>query len=325
MSGSEQAAPGIPPVLIAGCGRSGTSYLKSLLDGHPDLFIPTESLFLADYLQWGDALPRSLRRFLFFHEPQLRCWYKGPSVFVEHFAGAIRTIHELAAAQQGARQWGQKTPRFIRHFALFNRAFPGAKWLLVYRDPRAVVASMLRSKRHTYSTRAAIRRWRADNALIVDLIKRGQPEPDVMLVRYEDLVTDGELLIERIQDFLGLQPLPLCELVSRGRIEAQERSGFKNNAIRGGLTPDPNRLEAWQQLLTADDVAEIEAACVEEMDLLGYLRISAAPGRARGIDPRRLTDVRIIFEYLRFWPRYLVYTAIRRGLLRTFALFQGRH
>lgn len=316
---------GAEPVFIAGCGRSGTSYLKSLLDGHPDLFIPTESLFLADYLRWGDALPKNFGSMLFFHEPQLRCWYDGPNFPIDNFAAAIRMVHERAASRNGARRWGQKTPRFIRHFTLFNAAFPGAKWVLVYRDPRAVAASMLKSKRHTYSVRRAISRWRADNALISELLRDGQTDSKALLVKYEALVTDGEKIIERIQRFVGIEPLSLQVLVANGRVEVQGRSGFENNAVRGGLIPDPKRLEAWRKVLTAADIAEVEAACGAEMDLLGYQPISSAPKRIRGVDVRRLIDIRIVFEYLRFWPSYLVYTVLRRSLLRTFAFFRGRH
>ena len=29
------------PIFIAGCGRSGTTYLQTIVDAHPAVFIPT--------------------------------------------------------------------------------------------------------------------------------------------------------------------------------------------------------------------------------------------------------------------------------------------
>jgi Sulfotransferase family len=46
-----------PPFFIVGCDRSGTTMLRLILDGSPDVAIPTESMILVDFAgRAGDAL-----------------------------------------------------------------------------------------------------------------------------------------------------------------------------------------------------------------------------------------------------------------------------
>ena len=307
------------PVFIAGCGRSGTSYIRTLVDAHPDVYIPSESLFLVDYLRLGERKPGFLLRWLLHHEPQLLCWYEGEPVRGASLIQTIARLHETMAAGVGARVWGQKTPRFVRYRALFEHAFPGSRWILVYRDPRAVVASMRRSGQHTNSVSRGCKRWLRDNREIVALIEGSEVRPEnVMLVKYEELVSRFEKTMGDMIQFLQLAPVPMETLQQAAKPVFFSRSGFENNTIRGGVRPDPRRINDWQGVLTEDEVAAIEKACGREMEVLGYeYSTSRSPGASFFWKDlvNQLSDARIIYRYLRYWPGYLLYTILRKLLL----------
>lgn len=307
-------------VFIAGCGRSGTSYLRSIVDSHPDIYIPSESLFITDYLRFCERVPVRLKNWLFFREPQLRCWYEGPEFPFTNCAQAIAEVHRYMALQSGARIWGQKTPRFVRHMGLLDASFPGATWILVHRDPRAVVASMLRSGQHTHSVKAACGRWIRDNKAV--FAYQANPADNVLVLSYESLIEDFDTTVRKVFRFLGVAPVDRDWIEGHAQPVFFSRSRFTINTVREGMVPDAGRLDDWKAYLQADDVAYIENVCGDLMSALGYER-SVPRGRRRGPPRewrRRLSDVAILVRYLRKWPEYLFYTALRYTLFRFFAL-----
>jgi len=307
------------PIFIAGCGRSGTTYIKTIVDAHPRVFIPTESLFIADYLRHGRFLPAGLRKWLFFREPQLRSWYDGPAFELDDPADAVRQVHMTMAGKEGAVVWGQKTPRFVRYMLEFTTAYPDCRWILICRDPRAVVASMLKSKRHTYSLAAACRRWVRDNQPII--AHRQKPAPNVMVERFEDLVCNFDVHVERIWRFLELPPLTRQQVIAQGKVREYRGSGFsvQENNVRDGLEPQPELLDTWKRTLTIYQIRQIEQRCAEGMAALGYEPV--LPGEAlrpdrpmealrQALSPAK--DLMVVGEYMLHWPIYPIHTLLRK-------------
>jgi len=311
------------PVFIAGCARSGTTYLRTLLDAHPEIFIPTESLFLIDYLKVEERIPRPILEYLFFHEPQLRAWYSGQPFKVDSVADAIDHVHRTAMERNGARIWGQKTPRFIRHMNVFSTAFPGLRWILMYRDPRAVVTSMLKSTRHSYSPEVAIDRWLLDNKAILEHKQSTSPRDDVMLVRFETLIESPDETVRSIQSFLGVREVSFSSMVERGRVVTPKGSRFPQISIRSGLGPDPSIVQSWRDELPERLVQRVESRCNQEMHALGYEPVTDVSERssAHPVDRlRRLKDVVIPIRYLVYWPSYLIHYMLRKAILGAFSI-----
>ena len=306
------------PIFIAGCGRSGTTYLQTIVDTHPDVFIPTETLFLAEYLRAAGHVPRRLLEWLFFNEPHLTAWYDGPRFPVHDAAQAIETVHAHMAAKEGARVWGQKTPRFVRHIDLFRQHFPGCRWVLIYRDPRATVASMLNSPVHPYSLGWACARWVRDNQPVLDHLRR--PRPDTLVVCYEQLIRDFDNHLRRVFDFLGLKRLDR-EVVERGGVVRNFKGttfSIQKNNVRDGLAPQLKSIDSWRKTLSEGQVREIERRCDGMMQALGYQPLPAGP---TGLKVRkhewlwsiwsRVQNLSILGRYLRHWPYFLVHSALR--------------
>jgi len=312
------------PVFIAGCGRSGTSYLRTIVDAHPDIFIPSESLFIPDYLRFGRFVPARLLRWLFFHEPQLLCWYDGGAFEADGIEQTIAVVHEKAASKWGANVWGQKTPRFIRHVNLLNVAFPGIRWLLIHRDPRGVAASMKRSDQHTCSVVRACRRWLNDNRMIIDMRRSGTSPSNVLLVGFEELILDYDEMLEKIFSFLSLEPIDRKEVNRLGRPVFFKRSRFRINTVRGDLTPDPGIIDKWREVLTPREIEYIERTCAEEMKILGYEPVSGGdttPGTL--FVTGSLKDIAIPLRYMVKWPEYLCFTMLRTLIMRFFAMWHS--
>lgn len=312
------------PVIIAGCGRSGTTYLKTLIDAHPDVFIPTESLFIVDYLLFSQYIPKQLLSFLFFREPQLRSWYRGPSFRIDDIVGALYRTHLYAARENGKNRWGQKTPRFVRHMHLFDQTFSGLKWILIHRDPRAVVTSMLKSKQHTYSVFFACKRWIRDNSPIIRILNSDHFPDKVLIMSYEETICDLSAAMNKVYHFLGIDPIAMSEIFRRYKITPLNGSKFPINTIRDGIRPQKANINAWRDFLSIEKIKYIEAVCSYEMQALGYTPLFHLNKKLGKITMLKMhvrqfistfKNILIAFEYLQKWPQYLIHTGLRKSIM----------
>jgi len=311
------------PIFIAGCGRSGTSYLRTLLDAHPSVFIPSESLFIVDYLRNENHVPASIWRRMLAHEPQLLCWYTDPLPDGLDVAATLEAIHLSAARSCKASIWGQKTPRFVRHLGLLNRAFPDSRWIIVHRDPRAVAASMKQSGQHTSCIPLAVRRWRQDNSYIAACARGAVNDRSTMVIAYADLVKSRSAILSAAWLHVGVEPVQENAIDRNARPVFFSRSRFHNNAVRDGVAPDNAALERWRTELSPLEQKYIENECSAEMAALGYPPdfISRGPTNALGrawLWLQVVRDLAIVVRYFLYWPEYPVRVFQRKMLFSAF-------
>lgn len=315
-------------VFIAGCGRSGTTYLRTIIDAHPDIYIPTESLFIIDYFRYSQFIPKPILQCFFFREPQLRAWYNGSSFPIDNISRTITRIHKYTAKQYNAKLWGQKTPRFIRHIDLFEDYIPNIKWILIYRDPRAVVSSMLKSTRHTYSIDRACIRWIRDNKPIAKLLKSQNQPQNIFILKYETLINDFDNVIKELFNFIGIAPLSPHEIFEKGRVKPFKNSNFEVNAVRGSLIPQKDTINSWKNELTNRQIGAIEAKCSNMMEILGYPLTGekhAFRDKLKNLledYKNKAKDFLILLEYMKKWPYYLIHTVLRKTLFFLCHLFR---
>src|SRR5688572_24803488 len=62
------------PFFIVGCGRSGTTLLRTMLNHHPDVAVPVESLFIVDYLRAAPDVHIDVLKRLLISDREFREW-----------------------------------------------------------------------------------------------------------------------------------------------------------------------------------------------------------------------------------------------------------
>ncbi len=194
---------GLSPIVLGGCGRSGTTLLRMMLDSHQRICCgPESSVFRRQALD-----PESLAdRFGFPRAAVLEICDRAGSrpQFIDAFAS-------LCVQKTGKSRWAEKTPRNIGRIGEIFRCFPEARFVHVLRDGRDVACSLRTHPRHRVKNGKLVprdtwkriagcaRRWRDD-------IEGSRPfwsDPRFHTVRYEDLVLNPRPVLEKLMAFLG--------------------------------------------------------------------------------------------------------------------------
>ena len=193
----------LAPIVLGGCGRSGTTLFRMILDAHPAICCgPESSIF-----RRGPLDPDGLAGKFDLDPGRVRAAHAAAAsrpAFIEAFAA-------LCMERAGKRRFAEKTPRNIRRLDAIFRHFPAARFVHVLRDGRDVACSLRTHPRHrvvngelvplnTWKPIAGCaRRWRDD-------IERSRPywtDPRFLTLRYEDLVREPRPVLERLMAFVG--------------------------------------------------------------------------------------------------------------------------
>ncbi len=172
---------GRKPIIIGGCGRSGTTLLLSILSCHPNILAigkETWALCPDGYTPDGD-------------------YKKTPKLDVPF--GLWRIYRNLIDQQisHNFKRWCEKTPRNVIYFERILRHF-GERVRIIHmvRDGRDVVTS--KHPRKPYQFWITPHRWVQD----VSAGRKVENQPQVLTIRYEDLLLDYEKTVRLICEFI---------------------------------------------------------------------------------------------------------------------------
>jgi tetratricopeptide (TPR) repeat protein len=166
------------PIIIGGCGRSGTTLLLSFLSCHANIkAIPVETYALCPSAYSNIAKPDK--------QPKIN-------------PGLI--YHRLLADgfDPSCTRWCEKTPKNILFVEqILNHFGPDARFINCVRDGRDVITSV--------HPRDPTRFWTSATRWIDDVAagRLHEENPQVMVVRYEDLILQPEDVSRKLCRFLG--------------------------------------------------------------------------------------------------------------------------
>jgi hypothetical protein len=152
------------------------------------------------------------------------------------------------------------------------QAFPKARFLVIHRDPRAVVASLIALIKQDQSqaahTISYMRHWRKQVSVTHQLARDPIVSSRLLSLRYEDLVTDPITWLTTIGRFLDLEDLAFT------LTDPRNEKWHSNSSFGVSTGIDPNAAERWRDYLTLDLQATVEFHCAPEMAMLGYARVT---------------------------------------------------
>lgn len=292
------------PVFVGGAERTGTSLMFALLTSHPNIAMTRRTNFWR-YIdgQFGDLsheenLNRCLetmRRYKRFAVIDID-WDRLRSELRDGHADYGR-LYELLQLQQVEREskarWGDKSLMNERYAERIFEAYPDARLVQMLRDPRDRYASVLtRWKTRRGGIGAGMAEWFAS----VRAAENNQAHwPDMCLtVRYEDLVSDPSVEMQRVCEFIG-EPF-VEEMLSMQGAERFRREGA--NSSYGKRAPgaiSATSVGRYTQVLSRAQVEYVDRVGGEVMKRHGY----EPDERSQGVRDRLTLAALLPFEELR--------------------------
>lgn len=255
------------PVFIGGCGRSGTTLFKELLNRHSRCACgPETSLYGLPFNIGNIAAPWDMDPAHLF---ELESRSKNIIEFADLFASEfLQSEHK--------QRWVEKTPNNVRAIDRLLTWYPKCKFIHVVRDGRDVVCSLRNHPKervidgkivpveNNHPVERSATRWINDTTTGLAY----KDHPRCLEVRYEALVSDPEVEIRRVCAFIEEAYEPA--MLDPGSDPTQRSGQNLNNA--GAARPiSAKSVGRWKTDLRADERSAFVDIAGELMIALGYV------------------------------------------------------
>ena len=290
-----------PPIFVVGTPRSGTTLTARILGLHSGIFMPGETHFFDDIYARRQALgaPRQAQAaeaiaarlstlYERYNEPadQQRIRTLGGENALKKLLGTScdtygdvlsRFMQYQIPSNSTKRRWGNNVPKDLFYVGDILGFYPEAKFIICVRDIRDFLLSYQNRWKTTASEhterikklyhpivtsllwKAAMKQVRVAQQLV--------PQANLMMIRYEDLVTQPETTINTLCQFLK-EPYEAAML----RVETHNSSfGGQQQGIFA------TSMQRWRQHLSPEQVYIAERIANPELERLGYQTANVRP------------------------------------------------
>jgi hypothetical protein len=209
-----------PPVFVVGCPRSGTTLLRKLLDGHPDLSSGPETHFLVKLMEieqnWWS---------------QLSLYGLTQEEWRSHVTDFFSWVHEQRALRNGKSRWIDKTPGYALILDFIDELYPDCQVIHIVRDPHDVIDSW-RRRVGNLKGRHAVRAW-PEHVQAARAFRDKHPADRYTEIRYEELVSTPKDVMSGVLSFLG-EPWDerVIDPPDSGKAERKESDAMKRRRAK---------------------------------------------------------------------------------------------
>ena len=252
------------------CPRSGSTWLRLLLDSHPDIACGNETFLFTDSSGIGNVIRayrgelgfRGLARYV--HEDEL-------FTFLRDFSDRC---FETYLSRRKKKFLVEKSIDHALYLDTVTRVYPGAKIIHLVRDGRDVACSLLDAAAHWQpswpgTVREAAGLWKRYNLAIVDGCD-GVPRSSYLRVHYESLLRDTATELRRTIAFIGAEvpdETTLASVVDANRfgVLRVKHADWRNGRFfRYGTSGE------WTACFSKTDIRDFDEEAGDLLANLGY-------------------------------------------------------
>jgi hypothetical protein len=233
----------VPPIFVSGIWRCGSTLLYLLLNQHPDIRLLYETdlpvLWPMFQVPWGRKT--WVEKWEYWNASVSR--HGLDPAHLTSPVGSLAEAFELAgceyAAQQGKTRWGCKSPSYYDRLADMAREFPGARFVVIWRDPEEICRSVLKAAARSGTSGLWFARpGTIHKSVLASRILRKQVEKLLRMgafvhqVHYRDLVSDTANTMRGVCEFLEVPFDPAVTALS-GEDRSAVFAGAHHTLARG--------------------------------------------------------------------------------------------
>jgi hypothetical protein len=251
------------PVIIIGCRRSGTTLLRAILNEHPDLLVhPDEPQFIVGtWKRFRNPIkyPQIAVRYIQNHEycinditaDEIMSYYDSREMI--SFKDLIKAyLYAWIKDKPDNAFIVLKDPAFSFYLELIDSLFSNPRYIHIYRDPRANIASQKSRWRNTPFLEN-IRWWLSAVHRCREWGRAHQR--NFLEVTFENLVLEPEITIKKVCQFIDI---PYVETMLSFRLIQRIFTPNEEpiNVIHEGV--DRTRLDTWRSHLNVEEIRFIK-------------------------------------------------------------------
>ena len=278
MTQKTPVSPDATPVIIAGAPRSGTTFLTTALNTHPQVMVTNE---LRAWILFNDVRRKTHKPSEALPDHPLRARFRKAmlaqfaTLFVDFYTQEVTKADLGCPAGNGAsvepviKAYGDKNPSYADSnskgcMEFIARALERAKFIHIHRDPRSCAASYKHVPIYADKVERWTHIWLRHTQTMIDL-RDALGADRVLQFAYEDFVTaKGDDIFRKIEAHIGVDAAaePLAFL-------KRERS--TPTPYRAPSTPrDKLGRNTYADRLTKAELDAVNEACGSTMKALGY-------------------------------------------------------
>ncbi|NIK91373.1 sulfotransferase [Mangrovimonas sp. CR14] len=262
--------------------RSGSNLITKLLDNHSNYCGPTPPHLLKTFsdvmdgygnLNEEDNWVRFIDDFHEFFYCKIGVWALNVSkeellnVSPRNLEEVFRHLYQEEAKIHNKTRVFVKEVKTYGFFNFIKEKFPESKFIWLVRDPRDMALSWTKSPVHRGDIVRAAEIWRNDQKETIKFYEGNGSR--ILLVKYEDLITNQQYELRRICEFLAVD-------FEATMVEYHKNKISKENAVQTDNWKNlqkkiiKNNSRKYLQSLSEEQIRFIEYTCHEEMKFLVY-------------------------------------------------------
>ena len=282
----------IPFFFVIGRARSGTTLLRCIFDAHPQINFPLECSFIIHLYGkygklnfWDEEKIKS-----FYHDvisyPKFNFWIIDKNRLLEMLMSmkgkntysvmckAVYMNFNSFYQKNDIRLLGDKNPSYSLYTKKLMKLFPEARFIHIIRDYRSNIISMIRAGFEAAIYSSLAYRWMFVNKQ-VEKQKKHFPQKFYTL-RYEDFVSDPEISLKKMCDFLGIgfsnemlnYRAKLEEMLA---IYPKELIYLHHKSLLNPINAD--NIDSWKNILTPHQIKIADNVSGKFAEKYGYERM----------------------------------------------------
>ena len=270
----------VDQLFIIGYPRSGTTYLLHLLlsSGYFPVYNFTETHFYSHYYRRYGSLKKNKNFKRLCEDIVLSSWFKKSGLtqkeFIDNiqkkqYSAVLLSVMDTISKKQNKLCWVEKTPWHCKYVKEISAYFPNAKFILIVRDPRDVVLSIINREFKTGIFNGVRRIAIAWNWHIKRVVKDlNNANAKHLIIKYEDLVTNLDCSISRINEFLNMNIKTEILKKSTFGVLGRSNTSFDNGRdVRNTCT-----INRWRNMADEKFLSNVESSVNNQLKRWGYIK-----------------------------------------------------
>lgn len=190
-------------------------------------------------------------------------------VRVRNITGLVGALYEVYALKEGKTYWVCKENNLFDHAARIIHVFPNARFIYLCRDGRDYACSVKKVPTHDQHIYYIAKEWRDEQQKCIEVFQDLVDSGTIMLLRYEDLISNPENKLQELCKFLDLKyEKGMIQFYSDSKTkEEAEKTVFWKNLASPVMS---GNMAKFRIELSQREIALFEHVASDMLEVLGY-------------------------------------------------------